>query len=76
MSTLVASYKTFCPYLTCNAINNYLRRRMQILGNVMLSTSATPETTGVMDITVADTEVTERINGVRPDGITDKKKKH
>ena len=76
MSSLVASQKTACSWLTRNAINNYLSCRIQILANLILLTSAAPETTAVMDITVSNTEVIDRIKGMRPDGSVDKKKHH
>ena len=76
MSSLVASHKTVYPWLICNESNNYLRCRMQVLIILILLTSAAPEITAVMDITVANTEVTKRIKGVRPAGSKDKKKQH
>ena len=74
VSSLVASHYTVCPWLTRNAINDYLRCRMQVSVNLILSTSAAPEKTAVIDITVTNTEVTERIKEMRPTGSADKKK--
>ena len=68
MKSMVSNMQVVCPWLTCDVLNNELRRRKRLCTKLIESDTVDLGTTDVIDATDAAVTTNTRSKGGRPEG--------